>query len=322
MHWDIRPNNCIFSDCFDSLVAAVTEYYSYDSILLKLGCFSPQFISIDKLQEKFLHDKINRGVSIYGTAQELYGMRIEYLSFDSENIHKIINKELSENIISVEMDPYYCEWSDFYQKSHWMHDIIIVDILKSQKMYQCVDIYYPTNKYIYISFSKMEELCDELFIIHINKKVTPSIKEIASYMKRYIYISPIDSYVQENILIQLFIKDLKNENLGEVQNLRSSILLIKLTWIAEDKINFLEGLKYLEDLYDLKGIFSEMYKPLDILVNKIIILKNNIIKFSISGQIPHVFVECLLKDIIQLNDICLETLKKSVLTLINSTEKG
>lgn len=49
MHWNIHPNTDIFEDCFDSIIAALAEYYGYDSMLLKLGCYSFEFIESNNL---------------------------------------------------------------------------------------------------------------------------------------------------------------------------------------------------------------------------------------------------------------------------------
>lgn len=124
MRWDIHPNTDIFDDCFDSIIAALAEYYGYDSMLLKLGCYSFKFIESDYLNKKNFHSKVTRGVSIRMTAIELLCMEKEVVQYHKDSMHDNIISELEKHPVIVEVDPFYCKWADFYQKNHWMHNFI------------------------------------------------------------------------------------------------------------------------------------------------------------------------------------------------------
>jgi hypothetical protein len=239
-------------------------------------------------------------------------MRVERISLESERLLQVIRSKISDTPICVQIDPYDCEWSDFYQKEHWTHHLVICDIDEEKRIYYCADIYYPSKKHILVPFDALENMCNSIDVIHPEKDACVGAEIVMNYMKRYLNMSVPTVRDEESKLLHLFLNEFNFDSIGNPKQLNTSILLIKLSWIAVDKRLFCEGLKHIEQTILRNRFFENIYEPLALVEKKINVLKNTLIKCSLTKIMQYNSIVQLIKEIVCLNSYILTILQDAL----------
>lgn len=302
IRWNIKIHTNNFSDCFDCIIEALVEFYGYDSRFLLLGCFSTALIddSYCSINTDFT-ENITRGISIYKVAEELFGMKMRDIPYNDTNLSSVIFEVVKKHPIIVEVDSFFCEWSEFYQKNHWIHDFIIVDIDEKDGICYCRDIYCFDEKLIIVPVNELEKMVDELFILCFENQAIIGKERIFSFLqsKYETSLQVIGGFPHKKRYLS--VNGLKVESIGNPECLQTSIVLIKLLWMAEDKKRFSNGLRFINTYFDLQLDLSKITELLLVAEEEIMVLKNALIRFCITKKLKGDSIENMLLNIEKVN---------------------
>lgn len=279
--WQIDMNDLnINTSCFDSILEVMLKSFGYEYPLLNLKKFSPNHFTFNDNGEGF----ITRGNQNIDVLRELFSINTEFISrSDIVDIHEIIKYNMKYAPVGVFVDAFECKWTNFYKKGRIKHFILIVDLDEIGKIYKCIDIYYPTVGTIYITYNELNKLYKKI----VSFKLSPpknNYNDILIYLKNHIYIPDKMMFNTEKDNMINYLTSLTAEKIGSVETINYSLLLLKLKWIAEDKMNFMRGLQYYDSKLN-KPMFNTVYNELEAVAGKVNLLKSALIKYVVTGNL-------------------------------------
>ena len=276
--WDLDLTNMNSSNCYDSMISILLKRFGFEEALLYLNSFSSKHFTVDK--DGIGH--IIRGIYSSDILNNLFHMSTEAFDLSSiTDLEELISKELAFCPVGVWCDPYDCHWSPLFGKQHYSHLLLIIDIDNNNKSYVCVDVYYQSTGNIILSFDAMKSLCKEIFVFKFPGEICDYTMEAWDYLKNYIKVPDKSEYKEENENMIEYILSLSPDTIGNPANIETSILLINLMWISEDKRNFLKALQYLDNRAG-KPFFESVYPLLEEASKEVALLKNILMKYAIT----------------------------------------
>lgn len=123
-HIDRNGYNSIY--CFDDCIATIAnrECVDYQLMYLDMGNIVFDFEKAKK-EKKVISGLLvkEQGYSEYNYLEKMHGLKIkDYFDLPQEQLISIIKGELlTEKVVMVRLDSYYCEWDVLYQKEHTKH---------------------------------------------------------------------------------------------------------------------------------------------------------------------------------------------------------
>ena len=280
------------SNCFDSVIYSLLKRYNFDYEAYNIKYFYTDYYE----PLNYTTMRIKRGKFYPNILKDIFGINVVVKdSEESNNLLETIRNPLKNTPIGITIDPYYCHWSPFYQKAHYSHMVLIVDIDWQDRKYVCFDVHFNSvgyakidfdtvnknfRQYFIFDFKETHELNSELIMAKINAILAHTLNNFNGNSAEK--TTELVSYFASNDRKELF-----------PANLETSIPLINLMWIAEDKRHFPIALKYIERKAQ-KSIFSSVYGLLVASEKSFALLRSVLIKYAVSG----VFREETLKNII------------------------
>ena len=231
----------------------------------------------------------------------MWGTTIETIDYFAINDKsRIIFDSIKTCPVGIEADNFNCYWSPMYKKEHFSHLLLITDIDIIKKKYNCVDVYYPAVGEIMLNFNEIEKICLKILLFHFPIKMSDCIKDAWLYLKKIMIVPNKNIYETEKNNMIDYLISISSDFVGNPLHLETSIFLINLKWIAEDKKNFLLGLNYLE-----RRIGNQLFKPVHLLLieveKSVLLLKNLVAKYAITRINRIEKVKAVVEDMYQLN---------------------
>ena len=299
------PQSCS-SHCYDCIFYSLLKYYNHDYKAYALKYFYTDYI----VPAEGLGNVLTRG-KYYNhhryIFQNVYNISITSINIeDPLIIVETICSLSKEYQVIIDIDPYYCYWTTFYNRSHINHAILILDIDYLNNEFICFDVYFNSVGYIKLSFETVKRHCKELY--KCNFKTENEL--IIDSLLRTVYNST-DSF-EDNLsrkkleLINYFL--LNEQLITSLKDIETSMLLINLLWISEDKKNFSIGLRYLEEKVE-KLNFSTVYGLLESSSQHFYILRSLIIKSSITGQLKKEKLKEIVDQLLEMDALTVLQLK-------------
>ncbi|MDR3046760.1 MAG: hypothetical protein LBU51_03975 [Bacteroidales bacterium] len=246
--------------------------------------------------------------------KDIYGIALVFHDInESVDLFEIIRILLNDSPVGITIDPYYCYWSPFYQKAHYSHMILIADIDYCDKKYICFDVHFNSVGYVEVNFD----------IIHNNFKqyFTFNFKDVKEFKveliidKLNIQLNNFNNNLEtkETEMFNYLIISDKND-LFPV-NLETSIPLINLMWISEDKKNFPIALRYIEDKMK-KNVFSTVYDLLSFSQKNFLLLKSTLIKYAMSGILREDNLKSIINRIFDTDMLIIEQMRNALKEIV------
>lgn len=289
------------TSCFDGIIEAMLNTFGFEYPLFNLKKFSPNHLFVDKNSELIL----KRGTENNDVLYDIFGIKSTFHFVDIiEDLHEVIKFSIKNAPVGVFVDAINCKWTLFYKKQKIHHFILIVDIDKNNKIYKCIDSYYLTNGIIELTYSESEKIFEKIVLFEFSENET-NLGNVITCLNKYICVPDKASFNNEKNNMINYISNLSVENIGTVDKLYVSPLLLKLKWIAVDKIDFAHALQY----YDSKlpqPIFVELYSMLEFISNEVDLLKSALIRYVLTNKLNTGKISSYINNIYDANyQICL-----------------
>lgn len=287
------PDNCT-SDCYDALWYSLLKYYDYEYEAFNIKYWYTAY-------HEFIGNMVyfkRKSSSVEYLLNNFYGINIFYNEVtDNTDLRTVIADDIKYTPVGVFIDPYYLEWTTFYNQTHYTHVLLIVDINPRDKTYICFDVYYNKTGYLKVDFDVVNNYCTKYFTHYIgdNRQLTPNI------LKKELY-SLLNSYDTDCSYLEQLIRAFKNNAPRELftNNLRTSTTLINLMKISEDKRNFTHFLNLLESKTE-NFCFADIKDKLLESEKKLMIIKSILTKYAITGKLNETDFRKIMLEIIELD---------------------
>ena len=272
MHKITLPQNSS-SNCFDSIIYSLLKYFNFDYEVYNIKYFYTDYYkeNVNNIQYCICRGKYTN------ILKDIYNIDLCYMNTDNlVELFDIIKRVP----VCVIIDPYYCHWSPFYQKGHYSHFLLIIGINYHEKKYVCFDVHFDSVGYIEIDFDIINKNVEQYFVFNFEKTNEVRLKLVIDKLKTSLDRFNNDLDIKKTELADYFLTS--DRNILFPKNLETSIPLICLMWIAEDKKNFSILLRYIENKIEGKFPHS-LYDLLTISQQSFVLLKTTLIKYAITG---------------------------------------
>lgn len=288
------------SDCFDSIVYAMLKYLGYDYEAYNIKYFYTDYYCTSDNCIIRCEGERNILKSIYN---------ISLISKDkgaSFDLSKEIANLLNRFPIGIFIDLYYCPWSPFYNKKYFSHCLLIVDVDYENKKYICFDVYFNKIGYVKVDMSIILEHYESYFIFDCEKTTEVNIEllleEINYSLKKY-----DSNTIKKSLELYNFLKN-TDKNILFPEDLDTSIHLINLMWIMEDKKHFPIALRYIEKRLGVVA-FTQIYELLSSSEKMFSILISILIKYSMTGVLKEEKLKSIINQIYLIDDLIVNKMK-------------
>lgn len=290
------------SNCFDCV------FYSYLKYLrLDYEAYNFQYFYTNYYNEKI--GRIVRG-KVYGNIlNTLYQIQIRSCWQNKAilPLYNIIINGIKEGPVGVTIDPYFCHWSPFYQKAHYSHALLVVDVDERTETCVCFDVHYNSSGYVKVPLDVLDKNHMDVFTFHHQEMQSLTLEKGLDYLKMTLEYDFGDFNIKKEQMLQYFL-----QNGREVlfpNGIETSISLINLMWIAEDKRHFPIALKWLEQRWN-KKIFTPVYELAILSEKSFMLLKSLLIKYAITNSLKERSLYNVIDRIFELDMITIEQIKR------------
>jgi len=300
----IIPENCS-SNCDDSIYYSLLKHFNLNYQAYNIKYFYNDYFTFSPND---LTNCIKRGKVQWDIWSEFYGINLSFTNKNkSTDLNQLVTGRDANKPIVISIDPFYCYWSPFYQKAHYFHLLLIVEV-KNNK-YKCFDVYYNTVGYVEVDCDFIEKHYNKYFIFDFNHSHELKIELLINKIKVLLnnFDDDLDSKKKE--MSDYFL--LNDRKILFADNLDTSSLLMHLLWIAEDKKHFQIALKYIEDAFN-KSIFTKVFELLLDSSNKFKLLKSVLTKYALTGVIKKEKIDHIISNIFSNDMLTVEQLMLSL----------
>lgn len=299
MHEIKLAENCS-SDCFDSIAYSILKYRSLDYEAYNIKYFYTNYFCAE-------NNCLIRGETDNDILKNIYNIDViskgREESFDlSKNITQLIHKVP----IGIFIDSYYCHWSPFYNNAHFTHCLLIVDVDRQNKKYLCFDVHYEKVGYVKIDIDLLLAHYESYFVFDFTNvkdiHIETLLDKIGSALNKY------DGNIADKTqkMFNYFTTGNKSELFPE--KLETSVPLVNLMWIAEDKKHFSIALNYIERKLQT-NLFTPIYELLLESDKVFSILISLLIKYAMTGVIKEEKLGTIINRIFVVDDLINQHMK-------------
>jgi hypothetical protein len=183
---------------------------------------------------------------------------------------------------------------------------LIVGINCGEKRYTCFDVHYNSTGYVEIDFDTVRQNYIRYFIFHFEKVTEINPEFVITRLKSISNSFDIDKDKKKARLLHYFMSS-SREALFPV-NIETSIPLINLMWIAEDKRHFPIALKCIENKLG-KEVFSPVYELAAASGQSFTHLKSLLIRYAMTGILKEDGLKNLIDKIFDTDELMIERIK-------------
>jgi hypothetical protein len=252
--------------------------------------------------------------------KDIYGIDLIFKERTEEiNLLEIIRPSFNNNIMGIIIDPYHCFWSPFYQKSHYSHMMLIVDIDVIAKKYVCFDVHFNSIGYIKVDFDVVNQNFERYFVFNCEKASETKLNLVIEKIKGSIDDFDDGLYAKKTNMFDYFTKN-DRKTLFPI-NIETSIPLINLMWIAEDKKNSSIIFRYVANKMK-KYIFHPVYDLLEISEQNFLLLKSALIRYALTGILNEDKFKNIIDRIFENDALMIKTTKSILEEIISDDAHG
>lgn len=271
----------------NNVMSIVKDYYDVDYQPVFSTCFDFFY----KIDNRFQPPLYIDNVSIRGCHEYEHSLRnlcgFEFIVDRKTTMVEFINKIKEElyhnNPIALCIDSYYLPWNQYYNKRSLEHIILVCGMDEDKNLLYFCDGFL-SNEIQTMSFDDCFRYLEYLIIL---KRVEMAALKSHGYISEFLFDfqnnnpEKYDDLYRFSADISHF-KVTKDDGLLLSDPMLSNFLYC-LTCICWDRINFIQGLKYLEKV-NQREIFSSIYSGLETINNNWLIIKSLTAKSLITGK--------------------------------------
>jgi len=288
------------SSCIDNVFYSFLKYSNFDYEAYNINYFYTDYYN-DKIH------RICRGKFHENILKDIYDIDLVFKNRDElSNLFEIICRSLNNRPVGIIIDPYYCYWSPFYGKAHFIHMILIVGIDYENKKYICFDVHFNAVGYVKVDFDIINKNFERYFTFNFKEANEVKIELLIEEIKVLLDSFDDNLDLKKTELIDYFLMNDRGALFPE--NLELSIPLINIMWIAEDKKNFPIALKYIENKLK-RTVFSSVYELLSMSQQNFLLLKSMLIKYAIIGIMKEGNLRDIVSQIFDTDALMVERMK-------------
>jgi|GEM_PF-3090506 len=299
MH-EIKMPNDSSSDCFDSIAYSMLKYHDYDYEAYNIKYFyTDYYCSSDNC--------IIRGEERNDILKYIYN--VDVISKDKDaslNLSKKITDLTDKVPIGIFIDLYYCPWSPFFNRTYFTHCLLIVDVDDENKKYLCFDVYFNKIGYVEVDMDIIHEHYESYFIFDFEKATQVKIELLLGRINDS--IRNFDSDTSNKALKMYNFFTSNDKNILFPGDLDTSIHLVNLTWIVEDKKHFSIALRYIEKRLGVV-VFTPIYELLSDSEKMFSILTSILIKYNLTGVLKEEKLKGIINQIYLTDDLIINQMK-------------
>lgn len=264
------------SSCFDSIMECLLKTFELDYRLLNLKKFTTSHFIKSNDKKWYL----TRGKSQYRVYEDVFAMTLTRVKvmWEENEFYKTLQDKLISAPVGCFFDAFDCEWTSFYKIVHINHFVLIVNI--TTENCQFVDIYYPQKGIITISICEWQKIAKSLLYIEFGGQKHDIYPRAIRFLKNIVEIPEKNQYENEKKSFIDFLTGASYQLICPNKVVNTSPFLLKLKWIAEDKLNFKMALAHLNS-----DLFKNTFDDLTNVSEEVTYLKNELIRSIISGKI-------------------------------------
>ncbi len=292
------------SNCYDCLCYSLLKYYHFDYKAYNIKYFYTEYLSQDM-------PFICRNIPLDDYSNSIVWISVNdyYKKEDTISLVSVVEEKIQEGPIGIEIDPYYCWWSPFYQKEHFSHKLLIIGINHTKCKFICFDVYFTKFGYIEVDFNILEDNYQSYFMFNLPNPQPVPIKVLLQYLTYMLENFNVNLTQKKESMLHIFTENSRQSLFpGEIA---SSILLVNLMWIAEDKKHFPIALRYLEERLH-KNVFDAVYEPLRTSEQAFTLLRFSLMKYAMTGVLREADLKKRINQIYDTDAIIVEKLRDSL----------
>jgi len=230
-------------NCFQFLVATSAKFYDCDYRLTMLELWG-------FLYEKEANETIGDRLKLYWNYKtdrrkqllNKHGLTFDITSANAFDTAELICDKPSNSLIAVYIDSFVCPWIPFYQKIHRPHALFLTDKVSENFVY--LDQYSES--------SENNEIAVEFVKNHATSKIIFKPIEIRKYNVGDLLLENLTNWKKYGFShYETFISDMKDAlDLSKeiVDDPLASKLIMFIKNLAEDRINFIECIDFIEEI--------------------------------------------------------------------------
>ena len=291
------------SNCFDCVIYSLLKYFGFDYKAYNIKYFYTDYFDSSLNDSNYY---LRRGESCEKILilKDIYNIDLIITKKNKDiDLFEIINNTIKNKPIAVTIDPYYCYWSPFYNKTHNYHVILIVDIDYEEKKYICFDVHFNTVGYVKIDFDIINNNFKCYYIFNFNSQNEIKLDAMIKIINLPLNIFDRDLDLKKSEMINCL--TMNESKLISPDYLETSMSLINLMWIAEDKKHFSIFLKYIEKKIE-KPVFSSIYKLLSSSEKSFLLAKSILTKYAITGRLKENELRSIIDQIIDIDALTVD----------------
>lgn len=266
--------------------------FNYDYRLLNLKKFTTSHFIKSNDKKWYL----SRGISQYRIYEDVFAINLSRVNLVREEsaFQNTLQEKLMFAPVGCFFDAYDCEWTNFYKQEHINHFVLIINI--TNENCQFVDIYFPKNGIITINTRELQKIAKSLLYFEFGSQKHDIYNVAIKFLKNIVEIPEKNKYEIEKKSFIEFLTSASCQLICPNNGLNTSPFLLKLKWIAEDKLDFKMALDYLNS-----DLFKNTFVDLTNVSEEVNYLKNELIRSVITGNIREEKVVSHIETIYSLN---------------------
>lgn len=245
--WDIKMKCKEHYNCFQNIIYSMALSYgtSHAMMMMELWGFKYDCSKNGNIGDKISLSWMGQYERRVSLLEKYHGFGFKVHSIES-NLGECITKALDESPVGMYIDSFFCEWTAYYGVQHREHVVLCLEELEDK--YICKDDTFKLDETIQIPKIFVDKHCKQYLTFYLLP-----VKEKSENVSEE--INKVIEYVQNrNMFLQYedFKKDIVNclvltDEMGkESNNPVTARLFMILKNIADDRLNFIEALEYIE----------------------------------------------------------------------------
>lgn len=208
------------SNCFDSIIYSLLKYFGFDYEAYNVKYFYTDYYSTSP---KDLIYCIRRGKINSDILKDIFNVDLTFTERNkTTNLYDLIREKTAGIII----DPYYCYWSPFYNKAHYSHVILIVDVDYQNKKYICFDVHFDTIGYVEVDIDIIQMHYKEYCIFSFEKVDKVKLESMLDMIDNSLHYFNCNLYEKKLDMVNYFA--MNDRKVLFPENLETSIPLVNL----------------------------------------------------------------------------------------------
>lgn len=276
------------SDCFDCIAYSMLKYLGLD-----YEAYNTVFFYTDYYCKS--EQRVVRGKPKMDTLKDIYNIDVISEGRDGiTDLPKTIAGLLTDTPVGIFISSYYCHWTPFFGKKHFMHCLLIIGADYVNKKYLCFDVHSKDAGYVEVDIETIQAYYQNHFIFDYAQTMQVDPGMLLDMINKGINNYDHDIARKTTEMLDCLIAC--NREVLFSDDLEISDSLINLLWISEDKRNFITALRYIGEKL-MTDAFTPIYGLLLDSEKAFSVLKSLLVRYAITGMFEKARLERIIRQV-------------------------